>query len=816
MRSGLNAAWVLFALAGGIANAQTIGATPGARPEELPADLAPAPEKMAAILKPYLEESLYRALETRHQRMMNVAAAHRAQATAPVVACFAPGTSNDTMAAFNRVLFGFDERFTDGPRWGNTAITGNTGNEGDPIVLTYSFIPDGTNIPNGAGEGPAPSDFFARMNALYGSPSVWQPLFFDVFNRWGQLIGVEYVYEPNDDGATFLDAPGLAGVRGDVRIGGKFIDGNSGILAYNYYPDTGDMVIDTADNFYNTTTNNSLRLRNVVSHEHGHGMGQPHVCPIQNSKLMEPFASTAFDGPRHDDIRAGHQRYGDVNEPNDSILQGTNLGNLSTGATISIGTPPAPAVSNGSTVSIHRAVDKDLYRIVPTQAGLLTLSVGPVGLVYEDVPQACNGFSGSCCFGGFTDSASLANLKLEVLRADGTIVAESNANAAGNGEISFVSASAGTEYFIRVSAEGAVPETQLYSATASLAASPAVGVTISSAVPALVAPGTQLNISADFAVVSSTPATATARLFSRRGASGAFTSQAMAITGNTAVLPFNFGQCGADWQYYIEVTAAGVTARTPSNAPTGVFTTAVGVIDEVFTDSFEANPGWAVSGTATSGAWTHGEPLGTGAQPETDHSADPLQNCYFTGQGTTPTSGGEADVDGGITTLTSNAFNLTGLQRPGMSFWLWFDNSRGGSPNADVFRVEFSDDNGATWLPALTEGPTTGNTGNWLYREIMFSSVAGMDATGAVRFRFTAEDLNTGSLVEAAIDDLRIFDIACQDSCAADINGDGGVDGDDVIAFFAAWDANNLDYNNDGGTDGDDVIAFFADWDSGC
>ncbi|MFN7337925.1 MAG: hypothetical protein ACK5SZ_02125, partial [bacterium] len=117
---------------------------------------------------------------------------------------------------------------------------------------------------------------------------------------------------------------------------------------------------------------------------------------------------------------------------------------------------------------------------------------------------------------------------------------------------------------------------------------------------------------------------------------------------------------------------------------------------------------------------------------------------------------------------------------------------------------------------ALTVGPTTGNTGNWLYREIMFSSVAGMDATGAVRFRFTAEDLNTGSLVEAAIDDLRIFDIACQDSCAADINGDGGVDGDDVIAFFAAWDANNLDYNNDGGTDGDDVIAFFADWDSGC
>jgi hypothetical protein len=59
-----------------------------------------------------------------------------------------------------------------------------------------------------------------------------------------------------------------------------------------------------------------------------------------------------------------------------------------------------------------------------------------------------------------------------------------------------------------------------------------------------------------------------------------------------------------------------------------------------------------------------------------------------------------------------------------------------------------------------------------------------------------------------------VLDLAL--GCPADWNGDGGVDGDDVIAFFGEWDANNADYNGDGGTDGDDVIAFFADWDSGC
>lgn len=52
--------------------------------------------------------------------------------------------------------------------------------------------------------------------------------------------------------------------------------------------------------------------------------------------------------------------------------------------------------------------------------------------------------------------------------------------------------------------------------------------------------------------------------------------------------------------------------------------------------------------------------------------------------------------------------------------------------------------------------------------------------------------------------------------CSADWDASGGVDGDDVIAFFADWDANNADFNVSGGTDGDDVIEFFAAWDNGC
>ncbi|MFZ4575173.1 MAG: immunoglobulin domain-containing protein, partial [Phycisphaerales bacterium] len=54
--------------------------------------------------------------------------------------------------------------------------------------------------------------------------------------------------------------------------------------------------------------------------------------------------------------------------------------------------------------------------------------------------------------------------------------------------------------------------------------------------------------------------------------------------------------------------------------------------------------------------------------------------------------------------------------------------------------------------------------------------------------------------------------------CPADFNGDGSVDGDDVIGFFGAWDINDAaaDFNGDGSVDGDDVIGFFGNWDAGC
>lgn len=54
--------------------------------------------------------------------------------------------------------------------------------------------------------------------------------------------------------------------------------------------------------------------------------------------------------------------------------------------------------------------------------------------------------------------------------------------------------------------------------------------------------------------------------------------------------------------------------------------------------------------------------------------------------------------------------------------------------------------------------------------------------------------------------------------CLADTNIDGGVDGQDVEAFFIAWQNSEVaaDFNADGGVDGQDVEAFFLLWAAGC
>lgn len=775
-----------------------------------------------------VERHVFGALSPEHQEMIIRVAMQDPATRVPMSACFAEGTDEATMHAFSAAVFGmnpdgFGLRYQTGGRWSNTA-SGSGGTTGTPITLTWSFVPDGTIIPAGAGEPESPSALFARMNTIYaGNTAQWQALYQSVFDRWGDLCGITYVYEPNDDGAAFPSSPGVLGVRGDCRMAGHPIDGNSGILAFNYFPNTGDMVIDTNDSFFASTGSNSLRLRNVLSHEHGHGMGMSHVCPIAQTKLMEPFVSTAYDGPRHDDVRHAQRLYGDINEPDNTSATAVNVGTILSGAPQTFGTVPAPALALGSTLSIDGDGESDWFRFTVTGAGGVTVTVTPIGESYDDSAQACSGQSGSCCSGNVIDSRTMADLAVQVISSNGTtVLGTADTAAPGSAEVAAGVPLAGSgNYFVRVYETAAAGQSQLYTLNINVA-NQTFAISIPGGAPQTIAPGVPNEFDVQINAVGQSVVPGSPTLHYRQQGQILFSTAPLAfVSGNTwrATLPAM--TCASGPNFYI--SAAGTlsgTSTNPPNAPVGsnYYSPLVGSNFAYFVDTFETNLGWVRTGTATAGLWVRADPIGTTAQPEDDVS-DSGVNCYFTGQGTAGGALGEADVDGGTTIITSPAFDLTGSTNPVLSYWRWYDNTRGGAPAADTFVVEISSNNGTSWLPVETVGPASQNVGGWIFNQVNVNSLAGVTRTSQMKLRFTASDLATGSLVEAAVDEVRVTEFVCVDpapDCPADWDGDNDVDSDDTLAFFAGFEAGEADFDGDFDTDSDDINGFFAAFEGGC
>lgn len=349
--------------------------------------------------------------------------------------------------------------FIPGNRWSSTA-SGSTGPAGDPITLTWSIVPDGTNIP---GEGG--SDLVDFLDGILGAgpggadltQRPWFRLFEESFDRWSQLGGVTYVYEPNDDGVTHGSFSGSLGVRGDLRIGGAYIDGPSDVLAYNGLPNNGDMVLDTGDgSFYANSSGDYRRFRNVVMHEHGHGFGLYHVESNTSGFLMEPFLSTAFDGPQFDDIRGFQWFYGDVYEKdngglgNGTVARATGLGAIVDGETIRLGTDAGTGTFVIATdvdfVSIDRGTDIDYFSFEISVPSTLDAIVTPLGPTYN---QSSQGGTQSPI-----DTSEIGNLALSVLGTNGsTVLASANLAGVGAAEsiLDLALPTAG-EYFVRVTA----------------------------------------------------------------------------------------------------------------------------------------------------------------------------------------------------------------------------------------------------------------------------------------------------------------------------------------------------------------------------
>ena len=224
--------------------------------------------------------------------------------------------------------------------------------------------------------------------------------------------------------------------------------------------------------------------------------------------------------------------------------------------------------------------------------------------------------------------------------------------------------------------------------------------------------------------------------------------------------------CGSDVAWYVrfDLTGGG-TQTSPASAPASTYSAQAWVITNVFSDDVEVAGGWVggVAGdTATTGVWTHGDPIGTAAQPENDHTVAG-SNCWFTGQGTIGGSIGENDVDGGSTTLLSPILDATGVGNPAISYWRWYSNDQNGIVD-DTFVVDVSNNGGTTW----TNVETLAFSSSWTQVSFEVSSL--LTPTNNMRLRFIATDAGTGSIVEAAIDDLTIDEYGCGSGCGPVVN----------------------------------------------
>lgn len=396
-----------------------------------------------------------------------------------VAICFAEGTPGEVVAYVTEGLAGeHGQRYYLTGRW--------PGISGDPVNLTWSFVPDGMVItnPNVAGEVASPSNLFATMDTKFasqGGRATWILRFQQVFDRWAEVTGNTYTRitvggNDWDDGAAWGTA-GSPGLRGDVRISMHAMDGASNVLAYNRFPTSGtapgDMVMDDAENWSTGSAVQHRFLRNVVAHEHGHGLGILHVCPVDGvyRKLMEPFVSTNYDGIRHDDIRAAHRQYGDDGENNDSDLLATNLGAIAVGTPVTAGNITNPIsqavtpVPEGATLSIDTTGDLDWFKFSVSGPVNATVEAIPIGTTYDSSQQACSDPpNANCCSGSFTNSRAQGNLNLDLIDTDGfTVLASGNAQPTGTIEyVSNVNLDSAGIYYVKVSVPGALAVVQLY------------------------------------------------------------------------------------------------------------------------------------------------------------------------------------------------------------------------------------------------------------------------------------------------------------------------------------------------------------------
>ena len=230
--------------------------------------------------------------------------------------------------------------------------------------------------------------------------------------------------------------------------------------------------------------------------------------------------------------------------------------------------------------------------------------------------------------------------------------------------------------------------------------------------------------------------------------------------------------CGQDVTFRVEAEAVGgAVVHHPFSADNTVSNryrrpVAIGT-DETFRDDFETDQGWVVDDdvSLSAGTWERGIPAGHGRRGDPSWDADSSGSAYLTFN-----SGGNTDVDGGATRLTSPTLDATGAD-PHVHYWRWWDDA---GASDDVFTVEVSDDDGSSWTTLETIGPNV--LGEWTYRSFRIADF--VTPNSQFKIRFVASDVGGGSIVEAAVDGVSLSNGPSGLLCSESLFADGFESGD--------------------------------------
>ncbi len=319
-------------------------------------------------------------------------------------------------------------------RWTKTATDGFAFSaQGEASIITWSIVPDDTTIPGLMNQSAVGSNFRSWMVSLYGgsisgaaADQPWFEVFESAFEEMAATCGLTLVYEPIDDGVDVKSSnPGELGVRGDIRIAARGLDGNSGNLAIAFPPDHGDMIFDSSDGIFQITSGSSIRLFNTITHELGHSLGLAHVCPINRTKLLEPSLTTSFRGPQFDEFQSLQRLYGDRFE-----LHGEFRNNDTVRAAKPI------ELIEGSRVeflrlSIDDDRDQDFYRFEGLIGQRLNVEIVPGEGAYLEGGETDTGCSQRTRF----DSGKVHDLSAQIFAEDGEeILFEASSGNLGESE----------------------------------------------------------------------------------------------------------------------------------------------------------------------------------------------------------------------------------------------------------------------------------------------------------------------------------------------------------------------------------------------